>query len=725
MNARQRSLEAPHRRVERGPRVLEKIAVRAYAATAWVVAHVPSRLSRWVIGTGSQAGYLLWPTKRRWSNANFGHVAGLPPDDPQVRRLALGAYREYARYLVEVMHLESQSADEAGGRVVQADLDHIDEVWRGARGGLIFALGHVGNNEAVAAAVAVRGWPINVVADNSSFPEMFERFRRLREAWGVHVIPWRNLREIYAVLRKREMLALLIDWGYRSDGIPVQLFGSWTTLPAGPAALAAKTGSRILPVAIRRTSDMQFRVSYAPVIEVASAAPADLQRATQALADALADTVAAAPDQWYSFKPMWPSDPGGGARARGARGHDARERSPTRGPGTGRADDSRCRDRGGRITARSRRVVTDTKLGAAPKQHEPVDVPAAPVPGTPPASAPATEQSRTPAPAADLAAVRRAARAAVETRASDRGTPGQRVRATVLSGISWLACRLPEGPEIALADLIGRVLYRTSPAHAARARRNLRRVVGHLATTDLADDRVRAAARDPRALERLVRAAFRHHARYYLEILRAPGLDGRIFDDRLVVETPDAVEAALAGDRRAIFISGHLGPIELPGLYLAQRSGRRITAPMETLGDPALQRWFERTRSTFGVRIIGLPEARRELMTELRNGESVGLVADRDISGGGIEVPFFGSPAPLPVGPAFLATETGAPLYLAAIWRVGKRGYRGRLVQVPVGGEGNRRARIVATLEAEARAFEQMIANAPGAVAGRLLPDLA
>ena len=306
MSASQRGLEAPHRRSERGPRILEKAAVTAYAAATWVVAHVPSSLSRWVIGTGSQAGYLLWPTKRRWSNANFGRVVGLPPDDPRVRRLALSAYREYARYLVELMHLETQSADEAGGRVIQADLDHIEDVWHGSRGGLIFALGHVGNNEAVAAAVAVRGWPINVVADDSSFPEMFERFRRLRESWGVHVIPWRNLREIYGALRKREMLALLIDWGYRSDGIPVKLFGSWTTLPAGPASLAAKTGSRILPVAIRRAPDGQFHISYAPVIEVATAAPADLQRATQAVADALAGTIAAAPEQWYSFKPMWP-----------------------------------------------------------------------------------------------------------------------------------------------------------------------------------------------------------------------------------------------------------------------------------------------------------------------------------------------------------------------------------------------------------------------------------
>ena len=46
------------------------------------------------------------------SNANFGHVLGLPPDDPRVRRLALRAYQEYGRYLVDLMRLPSLPADE-------------------------------------------------------------------------------------------------------------------------------------------------------------------------------------------------------------------------------------------------------------------------------------------------------------------------------------------------------------------------------------------------------------------------------------------------------------------------------------------------------------------------------------------------------------------------------------------------------------------------------------
>jgi KDO2-lipid IV(A) lauroyltransferase len=102
-------------------------------------------------------------------------------------------------------------------------------------------------------------------------------------------------------------------------------------------------------------------------------------------------------------------------------------------------------------------------------------------------------------------------------------------------------------------------------------------------------------------------------------------------------------------------------------------------------------------------------------------------VADRDISGGGIEVALFGAPAPLPIGPALLATESGARLFVAGVWRVGRRTYRGRLIEVEVVREGSRRERIAGTLASEAAAFETLIANAPdqwSAIFFPIWPDL-
>jgi phosphatidylinositol dimannoside acyltransferase len=306
VRSRERDLEAPHKRISGPARLIERTAVVAYRASSAVMARIPPALSRPVLATVVQGAYLLWPTKRRWSNANFGHVLGLPPDHPQVRRFALKAYRTYARYLVELMRLPS------GRDRIELELEGVDDVeaaWRASGGPLILSVAHIGNNEAAATALAERGYPINVIADDTAFPELFALLKEQRHSWGVELIPWRNLRDIYGVLRKGEILGVVVDWGYRADGIPVRLFDAWTTLPAGAATLAAKTGAWIIPVALRRTGPGRFRMDLDQPIIVSSLEPAELQRGTQAIADALQRTVAQAPDQWYSFKPMWPLDP--------------------------------------------------------------------------------------------------------------------------------------------------------------------------------------------------------------------------------------------------------------------------------------------------------------------------------------------------------------------------------------------------------------------------------
>lgn len=308
MTDAERRLEAPHRRGGASPRIVERSAVFGYRFASWLLRTLPAGPTGTVLGLGSQASYLLWPTKRSWSNQNFGHVLGLPPDDPRVRRLALRAYRAYGAYLVELMrvpHLPEEAVLELMEALDPLEIQRIRDA--APAGGIIVTAAHVGNNDIVGAAIAHLGLPLNVVADDSSFPELFDYLRRQREQWHATMIPWRNLRAIFGVLRRREILGLLVDWGYRSDGIPVKLFDAWTTLPAGPATLAAKTSSLIVPAITTRRPDGRLHVALGDPIVVASSDPAELQRATQAIADAVALTVGPAPEQWYSFKPIWPA----------------------------------------------------------------------------------------------------------------------------------------------------------------------------------------------------------------------------------------------------------------------------------------------------------------------------------------------------------------------------------------------------------------------------------
>jgi lauroyl/myristoyl acyltransferase len=77
----------------------------------------------------------------------------------------------------------------------------------------------------------------------------------------------------------------------------------------------------------------------------------------------------------------------------------------------------------------------------------------------------------------------------------------------------------------------------------------------------------------------------------------------------------------------------------------------------------ALEAWLRRDGD--GVRFVPRsdPTISLGLMAALRRGEAVALQGDRALGNrGDIHVPFFGRPAPFPVGPFHLASATTAPI---------------------------------------------------------------
>jgi phosphatidylinositol dimannoside acyltransferase len=309
---------APHRRSRPGrlgravSRAWERFVVLLYRAASAALARIPLRVSeppaRWLF----VAGYYLWPARRRIILANASHVLGLPVGHPDVAGLARAIYATYSRFALELMRLPSLPADEPR-RLLQAEGAHHERLvalWRRCQAedrAIIAVSGHIGSIEVFAGAYAQLGIHVYGLADDSAFPELFELLTRSRARWGVTIIPWRRLRDIYRVLRRPCTLGMVVDWGYRPDDLPVRLFGAWTTLPVGPAMLAARTRALIVPVVARRQADGSYRPRMYDPIEVADASPTELARATQAIADALEDMVSAGPEQWYTFKPMWPA----------------------------------------------------------------------------------------------------------------------------------------------------------------------------------------------------------------------------------------------------------------------------------------------------------------------------------------------------------------------------------------------------------------------------------
>jgi phosphatidylinositol dimannoside acyltransferase len=260
-----------------------------------------------------------------------------------------------------------------------------------------------------------------------------------------------------------------------------------------------------------------------------------------------------------------------------------------------------------------------------------------------------------------------------------------------------------------LAHWIGRsVVYRLQRKRRKLVKSNLRRVLEYGGV---------AAATDERVLNRLVRDAFGHYVRSYLEGAIVPAYDGRHLAQRVRPDDPVLAEEVMgpagSGQRRLIFVALHFGAIELPALWLVRVRGLRLTSPMETIDNPDLQRYFERTRAAAGLQLIPTQGAARVLTQRLEAGETVAIVADRVVAGTGARVEFFGAPARLPLGPAVLALQTGAPAWAVATRRVGPGDYRARLERIELPAEGSRKEKLAGFLANQARAFERLIAAAP------------
>jgi phosphatidylinositol dimannoside acyltransferase len=333
-----------------------------------------------------------------------------------------------------------------------------------------------------------------------------------------------------------------------------------------------------------------------------------------------------------------------------------------------------------------------------------------------PAAASASTQSGGMVAARDLVDVRSGIRAAMGTVTSAGGTrsTGRRtLKGTLLLAACRLLGALPEAPLVAACESIGELWYRISPERAAQARANLGRVCEGLAAQGRGTSLARRAATDPDALELLVRRCFRHAVRYYLEIARVGSEDLAAAVARIDVETPEAVREALLTGRPVIAVGMHFGAIEMPIAVISHMTGHRVTAPMETVGDPALRDWFESSRSAMGVNIVPLKDSRRALLNALRRGESIGLVNDRDLTRTGVPIPFFGHPAPISPAPVLFALEADVPVFVGTARRRGRGRYTGKLIPLAIPAEGTRRARMLAATEEMARLFETLLADAP------------
>ena len=219
--------------------------------------------------------------------------------------------------------------------------------------------------------------------------------------------------------------------------------------------------------------------------------------------------------------------------------------------------------------------------------------------------------------------------------------------------------QLPVQFAVRVAEVFGGLIaFRSSEARTAVSQ-NVRVLLEQGSEVPV-DDRVQA---------RFTRRAYASYARYWAEGATLPGAGLDVVHDRIViVEGADHLDAAMATGRGVIVALPHVGSWEWGGAMLS-RMGYPMTAVAEVLDPPELFSWFIAKREAIGLAIAPLDrDAGKVILSTLNDGGLVGLLADRDITGDGIEVELLGRTAKVPAGPATLALRSGAVLLCGVVY---------------------------------------------------------
>jgi KDO2-lipid IV(A) lauroyltransferase len=175
---------------------------------------------------------------------------------------------------------------------------------------LIFLSAHLGNWEMMPIIGEQLGFDGAAVVRPPNNPYIADWVARQRRINGpaTMIAKHNAARPMLSQLRSGKMLCMLVDQKLR-EGIAVPFFGRDAMTTPAPAALALKTGARIVMAANRRLPGARFHVTVLPALDFVPSGDdtRDMRALTAAITARIEEMVRDNPGQWLWIHNRWPT----------------------------------------------------------------------------------------------------------------------------------------------------------------------------------------------------------------------------------------------------------------------------------------------------------------------------------------------------------------------------------------------------------------------------------
>ncbi|MFA4948088.1 MAG: lysophospholipid acyltransferase family protein [Candidatus Krumholzibacteriia bacterium] len=253
------------------------------------------------------AAYRFYREDRERALRNL--ALAFPRSDPVIiSAMARGCFTAIARNAYDALRLAYIPKEKILRLCTVEGEEHMAGVLRSGRG-VIGVTGHIGCWELLAAYFSSKGYPVSVIYRDMRDRGLESMLVGMRRRHGVSSIPrGASAVSAYKVLKRGEILALLIDQDIDVDGLFVPFFGVPAHTPRGAAAFALRSGAAVVPIAIHMQPDGSHRVTVLPELAKPSADLPEGERIdelTRSCAQAVEGLIRIYPQQWVWFHDRW------------------------------------------------------------------------------------------------------------------------------------------------------------------------------------------------------------------------------------------------------------------------------------------------------------------------------------------------------------------------------------------------------------------------------------
>jgi KDO2-lipid IV(A) lauroyltransferase len=293
------------------------IAYFLFLATIEVIGLLPRGIALRVGEIMGRLAFHLLQKPRKRTLRNLSMAFNGEKSWQEIHVMAREVFANLGKNTFDCCVLNRRSLQEINKVVISKGEERIEEALKGGKG-IIYITAHLGNWEVMAAYIALKGYPVNVIA-RSVYDERIDRiFLKFRSRYGVKTIlrGKRRKREsivtstkkILGALKRNELLGILIDQNIKAiDSVPVTFLGIPAKTPSGAASLALGSQAEVLFGYTYRGEDNRHHIVIERIDDLVQSEDRnkDILSNTAHFTRLIEKTVREHPSQWFWIHDRW------------------------------------------------------------------------------------------------------------------------------------------------------------------------------------------------------------------------------------------------------------------------------------------------------------------------------------------------------------------------------------------------------------------------------------